>query len=138
MAPPAQSPQRRKRPLINRLFVYGTLMPEHNAWPVLARWTVGAPRRDAAKGMLFDTGRGYPCATFALGPEHEGSELVHGVVVDLDPIRLPEALSALDAYEASEYDRIVIRTEAGEDAHTYVWVAALDGCDPVAGGRWPG
>lgn len=52
------------------------------------------------------------------------------------PIRLAEALAALDSYEASEYDRIVVRTEAGEDAHSYVWVASLDDCEPVAGGRW--
>ena len=132
MAPPAQGPRRRERELTNRLFVYGTLMPEHEAWPVLERWTVGAPRRDAVRGELFDTGRGYPCATFG------GAELVHGVVVDLNPIRLTEALATLDAYEASEYDRIVVRTEAGEAAHSYVWVAPLDDCAPVAGGRWSG
>jgi gamma-glutamylcyclotransferase (GGCT)/AIG2-like uncharacterized protein YtfP len=132
MAPPAQSPRRRERELTSKLFVYGTLMPTHDAWPVLERWSVGSPRPDAVAGVLFDTGRGYPCATFG------GSEIVHGVVVDLDPIRLVEALAALDAYEASEYDRIVVATMAGEQAHTYAWVASLDHCQPVAGGRWRG
>jgi gamma-glutamylcyclotransferase (GGCT)/AIG2-like uncharacterized protein YtfP len=120
--------------LTAKLFVYGSLMPEHEAWPVLERWTVGAPRADAVAGTLFDTGRGYPCATF----EASAGGLVHGVVVDLDPGRLATALTELDAYEASEYDRIVVRTEAGEEAHTYVWIAPLDRCEPVADGRWRG
>ena len=120
--------------MIAKLFVYGSLMPAHEAWPVLEHWTVGTPRSAAVAGTLFDTGRGYPCATFE--PAADG--LVHGIVVDLDPERLTTALTQLDAYEASEYDRIVVRTEAGEHAHTYVWVAELDRCERVADGRWRG
>lgn len=136
MAPPTQSPRRRERDLndssVTKLFVYGSLMPGHEAWPVLQRWIVGAPRCDAAAGVMFDTGRGYPAATFG------GSDLVHGVVVDLDTARLAEALATLDAYEASEYDRIVVRTLGAEEVYTYAWIAPLHGCAPVAEGRWTG
>jgi gamma-glutamylcyclotransferase (GGCT)/AIG2-like uncharacterized protein YtfP len=139
MAPPSQGARGRKReltPSVTKLFVYGSLMPDHEAWPILERWTVGEPRRDAAVGTLFDTRRGYPCATFTSSGGTTSSELVHGVVVDLDPDRLDIALATLDAYEASEYDRIVVRTVGLEEAYTYAWVAPLDRCVPVAGGRW--
>jgi gamma-glutamylcyclotransferase (GGCT)/AIG2-like uncharacterized protein YtfP len=117
---------------VAKLFVYGSLMPELEAWPVLERWTVGAPQRDAVAGVLFDTRRGYPCAMF----DADATELVHGVVVELDPLRRAEALATLDAYEASEYDRIVVRTAGGEAAYTYAWIASVDGCAPIAEGRW--
>ena len=116
-----------------RLFVYGTLAPGGDAWPVLEAWVVGVPRVDAVAGCLYDTGRGYPAATFA--PDRTGP-VVHGTVVSLDPGRAPAALAALDHYEGPEYERIVVRTEAGVEAATYAWIASLTGCRPVAGGRW--
>jgi gamma-glutamylcyclotransferase (GGCT)/AIG2-like uncharacterized protein YtfP len=112
------------------LFVYGTLMPGCDAWRILERWTVGLPRRATIAAALYDTGRGYPCMTLG------GNGVVEGVVVDLDLARLSAALEALDAYEAEEYDRVVVRTEGGEDVFTYTWVASLEGCALVAGGRW--
>ena len=115
------------------LFVYGTLVPGGEAWHLLERWTVGQPEPDAVRGQLFDTGRGYPAATFA----DDASDLVHGVVVELDPDRRDAALEALDRYEASEYDRVTVRTVAGRESLTYEWVAPLDGCVAMAEGRWP-
>jgi gamma-glutamylcyclotransferase (GGCT)/AIG2-like uncharacterized protein YtfP len=117
--------------LTDRLFVYGTLAPGDEAWPVLEPWVVGEPVADAVAGRLYDTGRGYPAATF----ETLGS-LVHGTVVTLDPARAPAALDILDRYEGHEYERISVRTETGLDAATYVWIAPLTGCKPVPGGRW--
>ena len=86
-----------------RLFVYGTLAPGYDAWPVLEPWVTGEPFADAAVGCLYDTGRGYPAATFE-GHDSEATEgersvestqknrtcgwsLVHGTVVTLDPAR---------------------------------------------------
>jgi gamma-glutamylcyclotransferase (GGCT)/AIG2-like uncharacterized protein YtfP len=114
-----------------RLFVYGTLAPGDEAWPVLERWVVGEPVDDAVAGRLYDTGRGYPAATF----ETIGS-LVYGTVVTLDPARASVAFETLDRYEGHEYERISVRTETGLDAATYVWIAPLSGCRPVPGGRW--
>jgi gamma-glutamylcyclotransferase (GGCT)/AIG2-like uncharacterized protein YtfP len=113
--------------------VYGTLVPGGEAWPLLERWTIGAPVVDAVRGQLFDTGRGYPAATFS----GDAPDVVHGVVVDLDPARIDTALRTLDRYEASEYDRVTVRTVAGRATLTYEWVASLNGCVAVAGGRWP-
>jgi gamma-glutamylcyclotransferase (GGCT)/AIG2-like uncharacterized protein YtfP len=62
--------------------------------------------------------------------------VVHGVVVSLDPLRSEAALAALDRYEGSEYRRIAVRTEAGTDCDAYTWVATLEGCQRVPGGRF--
>ena len=122
-----------------RLFVYGTLMPGHEAWSVLAPWVVGTPQDDAVAGCLYDTGRGYPAATFRAGPAGDdpiGEAVVHGAVVTLDPARSAAALTAIDSYEGSEYRRISVRTEAGLEAATYAWIAPLAGCRPLPGGRF--
>jgi gamma-glutamylcyclotransferase (GGCT)/AIG2-like uncharacterized protein YtfP len=119
----------------DRLFVYGSLAPGHDAWSVLEPWVVGAPDADAVPGRLYDTGRGYPGATFEPGAVDGGQGLVHGVVVVL---REPEvALAALDRYEGDEYARITVRTRAGVDVASYAWTAPLTGCRLVDDGRWP-
>jgi len=118
-----------------RLFVYGTLVPGDEAWPVLQRWVVGSPGDDAVAGRLYDTGRGYPGATF--DPESEPTvSLVHGAVVTLDPDRSPEALEALDRYEGGEYSRVTVRTAGGVEAAAYAWIAPLTGLREIPGGRW--
>jgi gamma-glutamylcyclotransferase (GGCT)/AIG2-like uncharacterized protein YtfP len=123
------------------LFVYGTLAPGSDAWPVLAQWATGTPCADRVAGILYDTGRGYPAAVFAdagFGDDDaaisEGT--VHGYVVELDPARATEALTALDCYEGSEYARVTVRTAGGVEVATYAWIAPLNGCRPVADGRW--
>jgi gamma-glutamylcyclotransferase (GGCT)/AIG2-like uncharacterized protein YtfP len=118
-----------------RLFVYGTLAPGHDAWPVLEPWVVGAWQADAVTGRLYDTGRGYPAATFDPDPDR-AAPLVHGTVVSLDPARATAALRALDRYEGDEYERIAVRTRAGLDVATYAWTAPLTGCRPLRDGRW--
>jgi gamma-glutamylcyclotransferase (GGCT)/AIG2-like uncharacterized protein YtfP len=115
-----------------KLFVYGTLTPDGGAWHLLARWTVGRAEGDAVRGTLYDTGRGYPAATF--DPAAPG--LVHGVVVELDGTQAEAALAALDRYEADEYARVEVHTESGVPAVTYAWTAPLDRCSTVADGRW--
>ena len=121
--------------MTTRLFVYGTLAPGSDAWPVLAPWAAGAPCEDRVTGTLYDTGRGYPAAVFG-DDMADGSGSVHGYVVALDAARATEALAALDRYEGSEYERVTVRTAGGIEAASYAWVAPLDGCRPVADGRW--
>ena len=74
----ARSRKRRARPSIDhRLFVYGTLAPGHEAWPVLEPWVVGAPASPTrSPGCLYDTGRGYPAATFR--PDESSEESCDG------------------------------------------------------------
>jgi gamma-glutamylcyclotransferase (GGCT)/AIG2-like uncharacterized protein YtfP len=120
--------------LTDRLFVYGTLGPGRDAWAVLEPWVVGAAAPDAVAGRLYDTGRGYPGATFEPDPVAGGQGLVHGAVVVLGE---PDAaLAALDRYEGDEYARITVRTRAGLDVATYAWTAPLTGCRLVPDGHW--
>jgi gamma-glutamylcyclotransferase (GGCT)/AIG2-like uncharacterized protein YtfP len=98
------------------LFAYGTLMPGGEAWPVLARWTVGDPRTDAVPGAFCETDRDYPGARFGAGG------MVPGVVVQLDPARIEAALAALDRYEGDEYERVTVCTLGGVDAYAYGWI----------------
>jgi gamma-glutamylcyclotransferase (GGCT)/AIG2-like uncharacterized protein YtfP len=123
--------------LTTRLFVYGTLAPGHTAWSVLEPWVVGEPRADAVAGCLYDTGRGYPGATFRPdGRDGPATALVHGTVVEIDPERRAAALTALDRYEGDEYERVTVRTEAGVEAAAYAWIAPLTGCHVVSDGHW--
>lgn len=114
------------------LFVYGTLVPGDVAWPRLERWTVGRPRAASVPGALYDTGHGYPAATFAA----DAPTVVHGVVVELDPARTDEALRALDRYEGPDYERVRVCTTDGTEVFTYTWIAPLDDCSAIADGRW--
>ena len=107
-------------------------MPGGSAARVLERWAVGAAQVDAVVGLLYDTTRGYPAATFA----PDAVTIVHGVVVELDPARADAALAALDRYEGREYARIVVRTAAGIEAQAYAWIAPLESCVPLEAGRW--
>jgi gamma-glutamylcyclotransferase (GGCT)/AIG2-like uncharacterized protein YtfP len=117
-----------------KLFVYGTLAPGYDAWSVLEPWVTGTPAADAVPGHLYDTGRGYPGATFLA--EGETGSVVHGMVVTLDPGRETAALRALDRYEGPEYARVTVRTQAGITVAAYAWIAPLTGCMPVNAGRW--
>jgi hypothetical protein len=99
---------------------------------VLERWTIGPAPADAVLGLLYDTTRGYPAATFT----PDALTVVHGVVVELDPARAEAALAALDRYEGREYVRIVVRTARGIEAQAYAWTAPLDSCVPLPAGRW--
>lgn len=59
---------------------------------------------------------------------------MHGVVLTL---AVDDALwRRLDDFEADEYERVLVRTDAGETVFTYDWRAPLDGLALIAGGRW--
>ena len=118
--------------MTTNVFVYGTLAPGGEAWPVLARWVAGAGMADAVAGTLFDTGRGYPAATF----DPDAPDRVHGVVVPLDEKRDREALAAIDDYEGPEYERIIVTTASGVAAFAYAWIGPVPAGRPVPGGRW--
>ena len=115
-----------------RLFVYGTLMPGEALWPALApyarSWTAAT-----APGALWDTGLGFPCVRF--DPAAAG---VPGVLVDLDPARVAEALETLDRIEDEGrlYRRVVVATSGGP-ALAYEWLGGTDGMRPLPAG-WPG
>lgn len=100
----------------DRLFVYGTLQPGHLRWPFLEPFAV-EHRPSAVPGRLYDSGAGWPVATFGVGPAE-----VPGTLVDLDAERLEEALGLLDEVEAAATDlltRITVTTTDGLAAWAY-------------------
>ncbi|MGH3463334.1 MAG: gamma-glutamylcyclotransferase, partial [Kribbellaceae bacterium] len=68
------------------MFVYGTLLPGQERWPLLEPYAVGS-HPASVTGQLYDTGRGYPCALF----DRPGS--IPGAIVELDPAQLDAALA---------------------------------------------
>ena len=99
-----------------RLFAYGTLQPGRLRWWFLAPFAVGHRAAEVA-GRIYDSGYGWPVATFGAT-----TELVPGTVIDLDAARADEAIELLDEVEATATDllrRIVVTTTSGEQAWAY-------------------
>jgi gamma-glutamylcyclotransferase (GGCT)/AIG2-like uncharacterized protein YtfP len=114
-----------------RLFVYGTLQPGRLRWPLLAPFATD--RRPAAvHGLLYDSGNGWPVAVF----DPVGRE-IPGVLVDLLPERVPEALELLDDVEGTVsglLHRVVVSTVDGATAWSYHWPGATAAMRPID--RW--
>ena len=111
----------------NRLFVYGTLQPGGAWWHVVEPWVVGAVEA-SCQGRLWDTGNGYPAATF------EEEHVVHGAVLELLGGRVQDALAELDEFE-NEYDRTTVETSVGT-AWTYRWRGTTMHLQPIESGRF--
>lgn len=108
-----------------RLFVYGTLMPGRLRWPVLERFAV-EHREARVPGAIFDSGAGWPVAVF----DADGDGAVPGVLVELDPVTVGEALPILDEVEDTATDRlrrIVVTTTDGVAAWAYHHPSPADG-----------
>ena len=114
---------------MDRLFVYGTLMPGESLWPALAPFAVSW-QAVSAHGRIWDTGHGYPGVRF-----DAGGEAVPGVLVELDPARTAEAVALLDDIEEEGrlYRRVDVVTSAGP-AFAYEWLGPTDGLRMLSGG----
>lgn len=115
------------------LFVYGTLMPGEERWPILEQFVVGDGVPDAVAGLLYDTGEGYPAATFT-----PGAPRVAGQVFHLDAARLAEALEVLDEVEDAVlgyYQRVRVVTDGGLDVWAYQYGTGLQ-LVPIESGDW--
>jgi gamma-glutamylcyclotransferase (GGCT)/AIG2-like uncharacterized protein YtfP len=115
------------------LFVYGTLLPGEERWELLEPFVVGTGSPDSVAGTLYDTGEGYPAASFEAGDSR-----VVGQVFLLDAGRLSEALELLDEVEDAVlglYRRVRVVTAAGLDVWTYQYGTGLQ-LTPIAGGDW--
>jgi gamma-glutamylcyclotransferase (GGCT)/AIG2-like uncharacterized protein YtfP len=116
-----------------RLFVYGTLQPGRLRWPLLAPFAAGSRPADVP-GALYDSGYGWPVATFDAG---ENRGLVPGTLVDLDPERAEEALAVMDDVEATATDllfRVAVTTTTGDAAWAYHCARPEPGMVRIA--RW--
>lgn len=119
----------------SRLFVYGTLMPGRLRWPILAPFVL-SHRVGAVPGTIFDSGFGWPVAVFASSVDGVDG-VVPGVVVDLDPHRLDEALAILDDVEDTATDtlrRVMVVTTDGGRAWAYHHHKAVGAMVQI--GRW--
>jgi gamma-glutamylcyclotransferase (GGCT)/AIG2-like uncharacterized protein YtfP len=115
-----------------RLFVYGTLQPGRLRWPLLEPFAIGSVAA-SVPGVLYDSGNGWPLAVFGGDPPGE----VPGVLVDLDPDRLGDALDLLDRIEGAVTDllrRVVVTTTAEATAWAYHWPATTAGMRRIT--RW--
>lgn len=106
------------------LFVYGTLMPGHLRWAMLAPHAVDW-RPAVVPGTLYDTGNGWPAAVFGLTPTER---LVPGWVVWLSAGTLEIVLPDLDEMEGigsvpdprvDPYVRIRVPIDAVTEAWSY-------------------
>ena len=120
-----------------RLFVYGTLMPGHLRWGLLAPF-VTDQRPATVAGQLYDTGLGWPAARFAApldldpvpggGPSDPG---VPGWLLDVEPGATTSLLDRLDDVEGvasvdgalraatGDYRRVRVRTTGGDETWAY-------------------
>ena len=116
---------------MDRLFVYGTLMPGEPLWSALAPFAVSWEAVSAG-GRIWDTGHGYPGVRF-----DAGGDPVPGVLVVLDPARAAEAVELLDEIEEEGrlYRRVEVVTTAGP-AFAYEWLGPTDGLRMLPEG-WP-
>jgi gamma-glutamylcyclotransferase (GGCT)/AIG2-like uncharacterized protein YtfP len=112
------------------VFVYGTLLPGEERWPLVEAHVVAA-RPATVRGALFDTGAGYPCALF----DRDGT--IPGAVLELRPGDVDTVLAILDEVEGVDlglYERVVVTTDANEPAWSYAWAQDLDGLVRIL--RW--
>ncbi len=111
----------------NRLFVYGTLLPGGDWWHVVEPWVIGAAPA-STNGTLWDTGDGYPAATF------DADRTVHGAVLELIEREVGDALAEIDAFE-DEYLRIAVETTLGT-AWSYEWAGPRERLRLIPSGRF--
>jgi gamma-glutamylcyclotransferase (GGCT)/AIG2-like uncharacterized protein YtfP len=127
-------------PLIDHVFVYGTLRPGDVRWSFLEPFVTDDGAADSVVGSLFDTGEDYPAATFtptATGAGR-GSAVIHGRTFRIAEALVDECLAVLDVEEdtvAGRYRRVAITTRAGVDVWAYEYGFGMD-LVPIPSGDW--
>jgi gamma-glutamylcyclotransferase (GGCT)/AIG2-like uncharacterized protein YtfP len=125
-------------PLIEHVFVYGTLRPGDVRWSFLEPFVTDGGAADSVVGSLFDTGEDYPAATFALTGAGSGATVIHGHTFRIAETLLDECLAVLDVEEdtvGGRYRRVAITTRAGVAVWAYEYGFGMD-LVPIPSGDW--
>lgn len=125
---------------IGLLFVYGTLLPGEERWAILQPFVTDEGIADTVAGRLFDTGEGYPAASFTAitGDGVDGVSPIAGRVFELVPDTAAEALEVLDEVEdivLGLYRRVALVTDGGRWVWAYQYGSGLT-VTPIASGDW--
>lgn len=118
-------------PVVNRVFVYGTLMPGEGRWSALEPYA-DRYRRATITGSLFDTGRGWPAAF----PSAQGE--IPGWLVTLHSERTAEALGILDAIEGTSSGLFSRQMRVVDGEAAWVYLGADDSLRRRRIPRWAG
>lgn len=102
------------------LFVYGSSMPGMSRYAEVSRY-VTRSARDSVEGRLYDSGLGYPLATFGSGGE------IRGFVLWLDQGTADAALAEMTRLESGLFHPTTVRTAGGVTAQAYEWIGSTDG-----------
>jgi gamma-glutamylcyclotransferase (GGCT)/AIG2-like uncharacterized protein YtfP len=113
------------------IFVYGTTMPGHLRYRLIEGFVAEAAR-DTVSGRLYDSGAGYPAATFGAG-----LGTIEGYRLRLRPDRAQEALRTFTEMEAGLFHPATVTTGGGVEATAYEWIGSTQGL-PVLTGMWSG
>jgi len=120
----------------DQLFIYGTLLPGEPRWHHLEPFvTTAVP--DMTRGVLLDTGLGYPAARFDGTGTIEPR--IHGRRVTIHKDVLDDCLEMLDEIEGAEaglYSRLIVDTDAGVSAWSYQYGSGLENLTPIVSGSW--
>ena len=112
------------------LFVYGTLMPGRLRWPILAPFARRHRPAEVAGGCTTPVTAGRSPCSAAVG-------VIPGVLVEIEPMLVDEALPILDEVEDTATDtlrRIEVTTVDGVRAWAYHCAHSTDGFVPIE--RW--
>ncbi len=123
-------------PLIDHVFVYGTLRPGDVRWSFLEPFVTDGGAPDSVVGSLFDTGEDYPAATFAASGT--GPTVIHGRTFRIRDGLLAGCLEVLDVEEdtvGGRYRRVAITTLSGVDVWAYEYGFGMD-LVPIPSGDW--
>lgn len=121
--------------MTERLFVYGTLKPGEERWPMIADLVADAGRATAS-GTLVATSHGWPAATF------DGEDTIHGQLLQPREGAAEELLERCDHIEGEGrlFRRTVIAVEGPDgpvNAVAYEWLGPdQPPGDRVPDGRW--
>lgn len=113
------------------VFVYGTTMPGHLRYQYIEGFIAEATR-DTVSGRLYDSGAGYPAATFGAG-----LGTIEGYLLRLRPDRAHEALRTFTEMEAGLFHPATVTTGGGVEATAYEWIGSTQGL-PLVTGMWSG